>query len=611
MKKVFIIGGIAVFFSILLFTYIYQEGKKSKAQSTSQIKSIKANLKLTFQGILRDRPLDDKKMKVKVTLVDEPSLTEYPFTIDFTYQRDSGTWNSFIEISALDISKKYKFFIKGQKHLQKRICDADPKPSGETNTYQCSIGTISLKEGENNFDFKNIVLMSGDLPQQDGVVDSSDIAKIRQSLGKTDAGSLSVADLNLDGVVDTQDYSLAIDGLLIKNDETYQLSVTPTVTTSQSPTPTGPTPTGPTPTGPTPTLTITPTPVLSGSPTPSPTTAQQGIWGTSSVIGEGGKFIWTNIDTTGAFHLTWGNQDTRTIWYATCLGVGSCNKERVPTGEGNTYYPSFAFDSANKVYLVWEKKVSDQDYEVYFALYNGSSWSSPKKISNEPYAELASIAVSENGKIHVVYQSKQGTNAFIYYVSSNDGGTTWSSSSKIGDGLRPQIIATSNKIHVVWNGPSPSYGIYYRFLQGGDWSTPFTVSSGHEDQTPHMSADSTGNLHLVWGKYDTNKVSYAKLEGHVIKDLKDNLGGSLGLSLWPQVNVDQSGSIHIVFQGKQNEDAAWGIYYVKKNSGGSWENIKTISQTGSNQQVPSVYVRQSKGILGYTDGTKVWASFLQ
>ena len=64
--------------------------------------------------------------------------------------------------------------------------------------------------------------MVGDLPQQDGLVNSYDISLVRNNIGV--AGSqhpavLALADLNLDGIVDSQDYSLVIAALSIRSDE--------------------------------------------------------------------------------------------------------------------------------------------------------------------------------------------------------------------------------------------------------------------------------------------------------------------------------------------------------------------------------------------------------
>jgi hypothetical protein len=74
----------------------------------------------------------------------------------------------------------------------------------------------------NNLDFSRIYLLAGDMPVsggQDGVVDSLDTSYIRNNLGKTDSGVLAIADLNLDGKVDTQDWSLVIAALSVRADE--------------------------------------------------------------------------------------------------------------------------------------------------------------------------------------------------------------------------------------------------------------------------------------------------------------------------------------------------------------------------------------------------------
>jgi hypothetical protein len=51
-------------------------------------------------------------------------------------------------------------------------------------------------------------MMAGDLPKQDGVVNSLDFKAVIARLGKLDFASLDTADINLDGSVNTQDFSL-------------------------------------------------------------------------------------------------------------------------------------------------------------------------------------------------------------------------------------------------------------------------------------------------------------------------------------------------------------------------------------------------------------------
>lgn len=141
-------------------------------------------------------------------------------TADFIAAAD-GEWSG---TAAFDTTgSNYKVYAKGPKHLQKKICDATPTEI-VPGTYRCSTGNIILAVGTNNLDFSGIRLLVGDLPEQgttgqNGIVDSFDLSFIRQNLGKTDPAVLAIGDLNFDGIIDTQDFSLVIASLNVKADE--------------------------------------------------------------------------------------------------------------------------------------------------------------------------------------------------------------------------------------------------------------------------------------------------------------------------------------------------------------------------------------------------------
>ena len=78
---------------------------------------------------------------------------------------------------------------------------------------------LQLKTGENVLDFSGIVLLSGDLGEQDGVVNAADVALIRNNLGSTNTDILRQADVNRDNIIDTQDHSLVIAALSVRFDE--------------------------------------------------------------------------------------------------------------------------------------------------------------------------------------------------------------------------------------------------------------------------------------------------------------------------------------------------------------------------------------------------------
>ena len=185
--------------------------------------NVKLNLKLKFQGINKKPPTEELnfikgKIEGKIIGTNEgfTSTTEGNFLVK---SDDNGVWSGTVGIylpqSAL--GKKFTLYIKGRRHIQKKICDSVPTETSP-GTYRCPTGNITLVAGDNNLDFSGILLLVGDLDQT-GIVDSVDFSLVKNCLSKSDSVCVNSSDLNLDGKVDTQDFSLIIAALGIRTDE--------------------------------------------------------------------------------------------------------------------------------------------------------------------------------------------------------------------------------------------------------------------------------------------------------------------------------------------------------------------------------------------------------
>lgn len=200
-------------------TYLNFNQKNNEITNTSSDK-VKLNLKIKFQGILKPPPNEYQKMNVRIIVKNE--ITNVVKTEEFTF---SGVnfWQKNNILIDVPEGLNYTILIKGPKHIQKKICDQNPSESRlGPGTYTCSNGKISLKKGINDLDFSGILLLVGDLPvggAQDGVVNSLDTSFIRNNLGSRDKTALAIGDLNLDGIIDSQDWSLIIAALSVKGDE--------------------------------------------------------------------------------------------------------------------------------------------------------------------------------------------------------------------------------------------------------------------------------------------------------------------------------------------------------------------------------------------------------
>lgn len=177
-------------------------------------------MKLKFQGIVK-APIDQyNHLNVQVTAGKIGYRSQPAFAV-FTSDAN-GIWSGTVNLPDVAAGSGYSLYIKGPKHLAKRICDANPTETSPA-TYRCTMGALTLQGGINTFDFSNVYLLSGDLPEQDnsqnGIVDAYDLSFVRLNLGSRDQKVLFVADLNLDGIIDSQDYSLVIAALNVKYDE--------------------------------------------------------------------------------------------------------------------------------------------------------------------------------------------------------------------------------------------------------------------------------------------------------------------------------------------------------------------------------------------------------
>jgi hypothetical protein len=134
---------------------------------------------------------------------------KYKNTISFSADA-AGKWIGNGSFSAPP-DADYSVSVKGPLQLARKICANNPSetvPGG----YKCG-GNYMKLSGSTNLDINGIYLPAGDVAPQNGIIDSYDLTFVRTHLGSRDAAVLAQADVNADGVVDTQDYSLILSNL--------------------------------------------------------------------------------------------------------------------------------------------------------------------------------------------------------------------------------------------------------------------------------------------------------------------------------------------------------------------------------------------------------------
>ncbi|PIZ62382.1 hypothetical protein COY16_04575 [Candidatus Roizmanbacteria bacterium CG_4_10_14_0_2_um_filter_39_13] len=178
---------------------------------------VQLDIRLRLQGIVGKPVAVGSGISMKLSLISEDKSNSYEQDVLFQ-PSDSGVLTGTMILKSAYTGPLYKLLIKGPKHLQKRICEAHPKEA-VGGTYNCTKANIQLKKGNNNIQLENIIILAGDIPEQDSVINAQDIVFIRQSLGSKNVSDISRGDLNFDGIIDSQDYSMILNALSFKYDD--------------------------------------------------------------------------------------------------------------------------------------------------------------------------------------------------------------------------------------------------------------------------------------------------------------------------------------------------------------------------------------------------------
>jgi hypothetical protein len=283
-------------------------------------------------------------------------------------------------------------------------------------------------------------------------------------------------------------------------------------------------------------------------------------------------------DLSGNVHMVWhddspGNSE---IFYKKSAdrGLTWAASVRLTRTSDSSDIPDIAVDSYGSLHVVWNETESDHCIIYYIkSTDGGATWSTAKRLtfaSGSSY--LGNIAVDSSGNLYVINEDNTPGNSEIYYMQSTDGGATWSTNRRLtwtsGSSLDPGIVAYSSGIlHVVWTDDTPgNCDIYYRKCTdgGATWSAIRKLTSNSGLSTfPEIAVDLSGNLHVVWNDYTpgNSEIYYKNSSDSGASWNVQRLTWSSASSLSPSIASDPTENIHVFY-----EDSTPGnpeIYYRK------------------------------------------------
>lgn len=257
-------------------------------------------------------------------------------------------------------------------------------------------------------------------------------------------------------------------------------------------------------------------------------------WSTPNDIVPPSFDIIRNAITTDAFgdlHVSFGGSVYRTLSiyymqapYHSGWSTTAWSSPRLISLNGNSYISDIAVDSKGVIHVIFDDRgepLSDTQLGYADVFYRrssdgGKTWSYPVNLSRSPTgSSRIQMEIDSNDVIHVVWDegwdrlTGRGEPIFSTYISSSDGGESWSSPTSFSypEGTNAKISVGSSgqgRVVIVWRAISRPE-IYYALSSdnGASWSPPVVIpgifarrEATHFDMYD-MATDSARHIHLV------------------------------------------------------------------------------------------------------------------
>jgi BNR repeat-containing family member len=320
------------------------------------------------------------------------------------------------------------------------------------------------------------------------------------------------------------------------------------------------------------------------------------------------------VDSANAVHVVWEDDtnDNYEIYYknSTDGGITWSAQKRLSWTSGGSYAPAIAVDSNDSIHVVWEDDTLENS-EIFYkrSMDGGKNWSAINRLTwNAGQSYDPAIAIGSAGAIYLVWDDNPMGNAEVFYKRSINGGNNWSVSKKLtstsGNSYLPAVaIGAGETIHIVWEDDTPgNYEIHYMSSSDGGttWSPAKRITSTAGNS--HHAAiviDSADTIHVVWHDYDTpgNSEIYYKRgpAGGKTWNTARRLTSTSGNSCYPAMAIDSGDIIHVVWANYAPGN--YEIFHKSSTNGGViWKLFKRLTWTSGQSLEPAMAVDSEENI---------------
>lgn len=268
--------------------------------------------------------------------------------------------------------------------------------------------------------------------------------------------------------------------------------------------------------------------------------------------------------------------------------------------------PSITQTADGKILVVYSSNKEDWSGEIYYVTYDGSSWSTEQRLTDNPRADdLPAVTRTQDDTIWVVWTTGRDIDNNLYYKTSTDNGTSWSPATPLvwdpNNDRSPSITQSlDGTIWVVWTSnrigdPVANFEIFYKTYDGFTWSPETQLTNNASgDFRPSVFATRDGKIWVVWSSIRTgNYEIFYKIYNGSSWSPATQLTYDPDSDRKPSVFQARDGALWIVWQSDRQGNQ-FDIYYtITPDYGASWSPAPADNArltTGSEDDIaPSIF----------------------
>lgn len=285
---------------------------------------------------------------------------------------------------------------------------------------------------------------------------------------------------------------------------------------------------------------------------------------------------------------------------------------RVDNGSSYSRDPVVDVNTTGVIHAVWAdyRNLANNDIYAAKSTNNGQSFVGDVRVDDSSAGNQMApdMIIGSDDVIHAVWQDGRGTSDDIYYCNSTDAGSSFNTNKRVDDSSsgqqrNPAVTIRGIALHVVWEDTrNGNYDVYYtKSTDNGDtWSTNVRVDntgSGSSDQRyPDIVVDTSGKIFVVWqdnrnGNWDIYFASSTNGGTSFNTNIRvDDTGSGISQQEQPAVSLDSNDDLHVAWQDTRN--TGYDIYYCNSTNSGASFNSDVHVDDGSSgdQEFPAIVV---------------------